>query len=205
MENFDISDTILAKSDQLNADDLISAPRTILITSVTKGNAESPVIIRYEGDSNRPFKPCKTVRRILSLGWGVMANTWAGKSVTLYNEPSVIYAGKAIGGIRIKAMSDIPKRITVLLSTTRGKKSEHIIDILQAQIKPMYDPEKFTQVFDAMAKQVESGKMTHEQIINKCEVTGRLTEEQKQQVRDIGKDPSVDVEINEDEFFGVNE
>ena len=205
MENFDISDTILAKSDQLNADDLISAPRTILITSVTKGNAESPVIIRYEGDSNRPFKPCKTVRRILSLGWGVMANTWAGKSVTLYNEPSVIYAGKAIGGIRIKAMSDIPKRITVLLSTTRGKKSEHIIDILQAQIKPMYDPAKFTQVFDAMAKQVESGKMTHEQIINKCEVTGRLTEEQKQQVRDIGKDPSVDVEINEDEFFGVNE
>lgn len=205
MENFDISDTILAKSDQLNADDLISAPRTILITSVTKGNAESPVIIRYEGDSNRPFKPCKTVRRILSLGWGVMANTWAGKSVTLYNEPSVIYAGKAIGGIRIKAMSDIPKRITVSLSTTRGKKSEHIIDILQAQIKPMYDPEKFTQVFDAMAKQVESGKMTHEQIINKCEVTGQLTEEQKQQVRDIGKDPSVDVEINEDEFFGVNE
>ena len=205
MDNFDISDTILSKSDQLNADDLASAPRTILITSVTRGNAESPVIVRYEGDSGRAFKPCKTVRRILSLGWGVMAGDWVGKSATLYTEPTVIYAGKAVGGIRVKAMSDIPKRITVSLSTTKGKKSEHIIDILAVQEKPMYDPAKFDSVFDAMAKQVDAGKMTHEQVINKCEVTGKLTEKQKQQVRDIGKKPGVDAEFNEEDFFGDSE
>jgi len=201
MDNFDISDTILAKSDQLNADDLASAPRTILITSVTRGNAESPVIVRYEGDSGRSFKPCKTVRRILSLGWGTMANDWVGKSVTLYNDPSVIYAGKAIGGIRVKAMSDISKRIVLALSTTRGKKSEHKIEVLAVTEKPMYDPAKFNTVFSAMASQVEAGKMTHEQVINKCELTGKLTEEQKQQVRDIGKDPAVDAEFNEEDFF----
>ena len=205
MEQFDISDTIQAKSDQLNADDLISAPRTITITAVTKGTPDNPVIIRYEGDSGRPFKPCKTVRRILSLGWGVMANEWAGKSVTLYNDPSVIYAGKAIGGIRIKAMSDIPKRIVVSLSTTRGKKSEHKIDVLEVTEKAMYDPAKFDKVLPAMAKQIEAGKMTHEQIINKCEETGALTEEQKTQVRNIGKAAGIDAEINEDDdFFGDN-
>ena len=205
MEQFDISNTIQAKSDQLNADDLISAPRTIKITSVTKGTPDSPVFINYEGGTGRPFKPCKTVRRILSLGWGVMANEWTGKSVTLYNDPSVIYAGKAIGGIRIKAMSDIPKRIVVSLSTTRGKKTEHKIDVLEASEKAMYDPAKFAKVLPAMAKQIEAGKMTHEQIINKCEVTGALTEEQKTQVRNIGKAAGIDAEINEDEdFFGDN-
>ena len=108
-------------------------------------------------------------------------------------------------GIRIKAMSDIPKRIVVSLSTTRGKKTEHKIDVLEASEKAMYDPAKFAKVLPAMAKQIEAGKMTHEQIINKCEVTGALTEEQKTQVRNIGKAAGIDAEINEDEdFFGDN-
>ena len=100
---FDISDTILAKSDQLNADDLISAPRRIKITGTTKGDAENPVIVNYEGDTGRPFKPCKTVRRILAAAWGVDSSAWEGQEALLFCDPTVVYAGKEVGGIRVKA------------------------------------------------------------------------------------------------------
>jgi hypothetical protein len=124
---FDISKTIEAKSDQLNADDLISAKRVIKITGVSKGNAENPVVINYENDSGRPFKPCKTVRRILAAGWGVDADLWINKHCELFCDPTVVYGGQEVGGIRVSAMSDIPKRIVVSLAKTRGKKVTHTI------------------------------------------------------------------------------
>lgn len=36
-EKLDISDTLIAKSDELNADDLMGGPTTVTITSVTHG------------------------------------------------------------------------------------------------------------------------------------------------------------------------
>lgn len=61
----DISDTIIARSDQLNAADLIGGPVTVTITKVSKGDGEQPVSISYDGDKGKPFKPCKSVRRLL--------------------------------------------------------------------------------------------------------------------------------------------
>jgi hypothetical protein len=68
----DMSQFIAAKSDQLNADDLMDAPRTITITKVTAAPdaAEQPVSIHYEGGEGRPWKPCKTMRRIMVGVWG---------------------------------------------------------------------------------------------------------------------------------------
>ena len=190
---FDISKTIEAKSDQLNADDLVSGNRIIKIIGVSKGNAENPVVVNYEGDNGRPFKPCKTVRRILAAGWGVDADLWQAKSVELYNDPSVVYGGKEVGGIRVKAMSDISKKIIVSLSKTRGKKAQHIIDILQPVQKPQYPAAQFTKALGTMSKMITAGDFTAEQVINKCEQTGWLTDEQKIQIRSVdGADLNVD-------------
>ncbi|NKW66186.1 hypothetical protein GS937_19615, partial [Rhodococcus hoagii] len=41
----DLTESIAPKSDQLNAEDLLSGPRTVQIESVTKGSAEQPVNI----------------------------------------------------------------------------------------------------------------------------------------------------------------
>ena len=61
-----LRDTILAKSDQLNADDIIGTGITITVTAVKRGDsAEQPVVIHYKGDNGRPYKPCKTMRRVL--------------------------------------------------------------------------------------------------------------------------------------------
>ena len=68
----DISDTIIAKSDQLNASDLIGGPITVTITGVKRfDSAEQPIAISYEGDNGKPFKPCKSVRRLLVGMWGM--------------------------------------------------------------------------------------------------------------------------------------
>jgi len=203
MQNFDITNLIQAKSDQLNADDLISAPRRIKVTGTSKGNAENPVVINYEGDCGRPFKPCLTVRRIIAHAWGVMTGEWVGKEMLLYCDPTVVYGGKEVGGIRISAISNIEKRIVVSLAKTRGKKVQHTIEVLTIEQKPPYDAAKFDSVFDAMAKKINDGSMTHEQVINKCESTGSLTDEQKKRVRDIGKDS--DIEIDEEESESVSD
>ena len=193
----DLSGTIIAKSDQLNADDLIGGEKVITVAGVSLGNAENPVIVHYDGDDGRPFKPCLTVRRILLAAWGKNGNDWIGKQARLYCDPAVVYAGKEVGGIRVSALSDMQKPLSVKLSVTRGKKKEHRIDVLERVQKPVYPADKFESAFDAMREQIQTGKMTAEQVITHCEKTGTLTEEQRQAIRDAGD--------SDDDFFGDDE
>jgi hypothetical protein len=121
----DMSAFIAAKSDQLNADDLMSGPSTITVTKVTASPdaAEQPVSIHYEGGEGRPWKPCKTMRRILVGVWGKDATKYVGRSLTLYRDPNVAFGGLQVGGIRVSHMSDISEDKTVALLVTRGRKA----------------------------------------------------------------------------------
>ena len=128
----DLRPTIVPKSDQLNSEQLLGGPMTITVTDVRSGSGEDqPVSIHYANDAGRPFKPCKTMRKVLILAWGHDARGWIGKSMTLFNEPSVKFGGMEVGGIRISHMSDIPKKINVQLTATKGKKAPHEIHPLQ--------------------------------------------------------------------------
>lgn len=194
-----LRDTITPKSDQLNADDLIGMEKVITVTGVRRGNNESPLFINYQGDDGRPFKPCKSMRRILIFAWGENGNDWIGKSMRLYCDPSVKYAGKEVGGIRISAVSGISNPINVKLTATRGSKKEYKVDILQEQEKPLYPEAKFNSAVDAMRKSIEGAQFTPEQVITRCELTGKLSDEQRAIIRKMGDgdEPSVD----EEDFF----
>ena len=123
-----LRDTIIAKSDQLNADDIIGGTITVTVTAVKRGDsAEQPVVIHYQGDNGRPYKPCKTMRRVLIAGWGENGSAWVGRSMTLYCDPQVRFGGAEVGGIRISHMSDISAPIKVSLTATKGKKALHTI------------------------------------------------------------------------------
>lgn len=187
----DLSDTIIAKSDQLNADDLIN-DKMITVTNVSRGNVDNPVIVHYQNDDGRPFKPCKTVRRILIAAWGSDGNEWIGKQAVLFCDPTVVYGGKEVGGIRIRALSDIAKPLIVKLSVTRGKKKEHRIDVLQKQAKQPYPSDKFNAAINAMQSSISSGKFTPEQVITRCEATGELSDQQRQTIRDMAKQVDAD-------------
>lgn len=142
--NIDVSDlrsTIIPKSDQLNADQLLGGPLTITITEVRIGSGEDqPVSVHYKGDNGRPFKPCKTMRKVLIHAWGPDGRQWAGKSLELYADPLVKFGGEAVGGIRISRMSDIPKDIKVALTATKGKKALHDIKRLTGPVKAQGAP-----------------------------------------------------------------
>lgn len=126
----DISDTIVAKSDQLNADDLIAGPVVVRIERAARNTADQPVKLDISG-GHKPWLPCKTMRRVLSFAWGTDAEAWVGRWVELYRDPTVKWAGDAVGGIRISSMSHIERSMTIRLAETKGgKKLEHKIGVL---------------------------------------------------------------------------
>ena len=84
-----------------------------------------------QGDEGRPYKPCKTMRKVLILAWGEDGRRWIGRSMTLFNDPSVKFGGDQVGGIRISHLTDIERDIQVSLTATRGKKAQHIIRRLE--------------------------------------------------------------------------
>lgn len=127
----DLRGTIVPKSDQLNAEQLLGGDMTITVTDVRLGNDEQPVIIHYEHDNGRPFKPSKTVRKILIFAWGEDGRNWIGKSMTLFNDQSVRFGGQTVGGIRVSHLSDIDREIAISLTATKGKKAQHTIQVLQ--------------------------------------------------------------------------
>lgn len=201
----DLSDTILAKSDQLNADDLIGASKTIIVSGVARyqENGASCFSINYEGDCGRPFKPCKTVRRVILHAWGKDGSKWVGKSMTLYCDPTAKWGGKEVGGVRISHMSDIESRIILNLSTAKGVKKKITIEILHPQQKATWDDEKLNKQLVNAEKAILAGSTTNEQVITKLEKAGLLTDIQKQRIRDI-KQPepvsSSEINISDDDF-----
>ncbi len=122
-----MSTAIVPKSDQLNSDDLLAGPVTVTITEVRQGNQEQPVVIELLEYPGRPFKPSKTVSRILVAAWGRDSTAYTGHKLTLYRDPEVKWGGESVGGIRVMAMSHIEKPLRVNLTATRGKKKEHVI------------------------------------------------------------------------------
>jgi len=127
----DLTPVIAPKSDQLNADDLIAGPRTIRISRVTVGGGEQPVSINFEGDGGKPYKPCKSMSRLLAYLWGPNADSYVGRSLTLYRDPKVKWAGIEVGGIRISHMSDIRGEATLALTVTKGNKKQFTVRPLQ--------------------------------------------------------------------------
>ncbi len=137
----DLTKTIEAKSNQLNADDLQASPRTIKITKVTAGNADQPIAINYEGDNNKPYYPCKSMRRALVAVWGADGASYIGQSMTLYRDPDVRFGGIAVGGIRISHVTGIDTALTMVLTASRAKKKPYTVKPLKvaAPTAPLHE------------------------------------------------------------------
>ncbi len=119
----DLSKTIIAKSDQLNSDDLIGRSVTIKVTKVSLLDDAQPIGINYEGDDGKPYKPCKSMRRVLVSVWGSDGSKFVGRRMTLYRDPEVMFGGAKVGGIRISHLSDIKEPMTIsLMASKKGKK-----------------------------------------------------------------------------------
>lgn len=128
---------IQAKSDQLNAEDLLGGARTIRITGGVEKDGK--IRLSFDGDNGRPWVLSKTAVRILAACWGMDPSKWIGLSCTVFNDETVVYGGKEVGGIRVSHVEGIAAARTLNLTVIRGKKKEHLIQPLVVEKKTKSD------------------------------------------------------------------
>jgi len=126
----DISETLAPRSDQQNFDDYLAGPRTVTVSAAHVVNGEQPVVLELAEYPGRPYKPNKSMRRVIAKAWGTETDNYVGKRLTLVGNPDVRYGGKAVGGIEIAAMSGIGKLLKMPLTETRGKKRDFTVQPL---------------------------------------------------------------------------
>lgn len=126
----DLTESIAPKSDQLDAIDLLSGPRTFTIEKVSKHNAEQPFNFHL-AEFPRVWRPGKSMRRVIVAAWGADATKYAGQRVTLYCDNSVQFGGELVGGSRISHMTGIDKPLKVPLLIKRGKSAMFTVQPLK--------------------------------------------------------------------------
>lgn len=199
MSDTNISFALAAKSDQLNAMDIIGSDLVIRIRDVKVRKADQPVWLYFDGDNNRPWKPSKGMLRILAAAWGDDASNWIGKHAQLFHEPSVRYAGKEVGGIRIRALSDIPANGLVLaLAINRQQREPFVVKQLTVE-QGEYPDDKFDAALPRMTEMMQAGIMTLQQVIARCQQTGTLTAEQLARLEAAAPIEIDDTETNPDD------
>lgn len=161
-QKVDISKMIAPKSDQLNADDLLAGPRTLKITRVEgREDPQQPLLIFFEGDNGKPYKPGLSMRRVLIVAWGDDGMEYVGRSLRVFCDPEVKFGGVKVGGIRISHMSHIGNPQKMMLTQTRGKKGEYTVHplgetdndqlLLDAQAAAREGMEAFTRFWNSDA------------------------------------------------------
>ena len=146
------------------------------------------LLIFFEGYESTPYWPSLGMVKCLSSpdGWGEAEfPQWIGRRMRLFGEPTVVFAGKEMGGIQISAISHINGEYTTKITLRRGLRIDFAIEPLATTTvsKPAPAPQYPAAVFDeklpAMRQAIADGKMDAAKVIAHCEKTGTLTEDQK--------------------------
>lgn len=136
----DLTESTAPRSDQQNYDAYLAGPRTVTIEKVTAGNDEQPVDIHLAEFPGRPYKPSKSMRRVLVAAWGPQSANYAGRRMTLYGDPDVKFGGIVVGGIKISHLSHIDKTLKLALTVSKGKRAAHIVEPLVEAPGPSPSP-----------------------------------------------------------------
>lgn len=175
-----VQQAMKAKSDQLNFIDISDGSEPILhVESVVVTNSDQPIAIHYVGCNGRPYKPAKCMIRVLAGAWGDESDLWVGKYIKVFGDPTVTWAGAEQGGIRIRALSDIPKQgYTAFIQKNRSTRVKQTIPYLDMS----YPTELFKEKLPAMKTAIEGG-MSVEDVIARCSQTGILSDEQIKELK----------------------
>ena len=128
----DMSASIAPKSDQLDAIELVAGPQTFTIAKVAQNNAEQPWNFHL-AEFPRPWRPGKSMLRVMAAAWGLDGNKYVGHRVTLYCDPTVQFGNDTVGGTRISHMTGIDKPLKVPLLIKRGKSAVFTVQPLTAE------------------------------------------------------------------------
>lgn len=198
----DMEKVIQPKSDQQNADDFLGGPRTIKITGVKFTSTEQPISVHFEGDNNKPWKPCKSMARVMVKIWGNDSKNYTGRSLTLYRDEKVKWAGMAVGGIRISHMSHMDAPVTMALTESKANRKPFTVNPLTitedpeiALLKAAGDAEAFKGM---AALEIWFKALTNPQ---RAKVKDKL-DGWKKTASDNLKQPEPDATVQDDTFNG---
>lgn len=137
----DLTESLAAKSDQLNAVD-VPTPRTFTIAEITPGNEQQPFNFHLVETPGRPWRPSKGMRRVIARGWGDkdVAARYPGRRVTLWCNPDVVYAGAPVGGLQVSHMSHIDGPFTMPLRISQKKTTQITVQPLPDAPAPAPEP-----------------------------------------------------------------
>ena len=130
-----LTESIAKKTDQQNFENYVSGPKTVTISAVKAGTAEQPIEIHLVEFPGQPYKPSKSMRRVLVAAWGVESSAYSGRRITLFGDPSVRFGPDVVGGIKISHLSHIDKPVTTDLTISKGKRKNFTVQPL-TETKP---------------------------------------------------------------------
>ncbi len=198
----DMTQFTAPKSDQLNADDLIGGPRTITISRVraSESTPDQPVEIHIEG-SDKPYKPCKSMRRVMIALWGIDAMQYVGRSMTLYLDPEVQFGGMKVGGIRIGEMSHIEKDAQLVLTASKTKRAPFMVKKMKVQAPAPAQPETDTPA--VIAERIKAATSTEmlEAIWRASAQTRRDYPEHVEALKQLAGDRKAELQAETEEAF----
>lgn len=153
------------KSDQLNADDLMFAPVDVTIVKVKPGNKEQPIVIEL-ANGVRPYKPCKTMIRLLRTHFGDNAQDWINQQLILFRDPEAEYGGVKMGGIRISHATGLTAPKTFIITIRRGWRREYtllpmpyVVDVIK-EIAAAKTPEELAVIGQILQGKSDAIKAT---------------------------------------------
>jgi hypothetical protein len=154
----DMSQIIIPKSDQINADDL-QGGRTVTVSVKEvriKGGQEQPISIHLN-ETDKVYRPCKSMCRVLAQGWGLDSAQYVGRAMTLYTDPTVKFGPLAVGGIRISHMSHIDGPMVMALTATKGVKKS--FKVLPLETRRDAEPQHHLSIEQAEADLRDAGTL----------------------------------------------
>lgn len=192
MEEMNIREFVTIKSDRLNYENFIMGAKEFTIAKLAKktDQGKARLLIYFEGYESTPYWPSLGMIKCLSSpdGWGeVPFSDWIGRRMTLFGEPTVVYAGKEIGGIQISHISHIKAEYSTKITLRRGMRIDFTIEPLTTTAKTApaaaYPADQFAAQLEKMRGSIASGKSTADKIVAYCLTIGTLTAEQEAAIR----------------------
>lgn len=112
----------------MSAPDMPTEGRTLTIAGAAVEAVEDPKtkqvrdrLLVYFNERVKPWLPCRTTAGCLAAMWGDRTSGWAGRRVTLYQDPTVKVGAKVVGGIRVLGSPelDAPREVVVNLGARK--------------------------------------------------------------------------------------
>ena len=105
-----IDDYTKSESEYITKDDLPQPVKVkIAGASLIDLDNEQKVVLFFVG-KQKGLVCNKTNLRILAASFADSeTDHWLGKEIVVYNDPSVMYAGKVVGGVRVKVEVKVPE------------------------------------------------------------------------------------------------